>query len=150
MARVVIAFIAAVAATYASAAIAQTQFVIAGLERIGAEVAVSDRLRMTGSDLVNLAVPDSLPLSYPMIIAAAFAVALPVGWLVGALAAPLRAIRFPAAGAGAMALMLYAMLRAFDAVPILGAQTAAGFASQVAAGALGGLVFALLRKGEAG
>ena len=145
MIRTVFAYIASVLVTYVTAAVAQSQFILARQEAlIGKSIPVSDRLAFTWSDLIGLAVPSALPLSYPMIIGVALLIAYPVAALVGRILKPLRAIRYPAAGAAALFSMLSLMDAAFGAMPISGASTFGGLLSQAAAGGVGGLLFQAL------
>lgn len=139
--RHLVAFLLAVGVALIAASAASTHFVIAGLEDIGAEIGAAERLSMMANDLKGLGP------TYGVVIAIGFAIALPVGWLIGQILKPIRFLRFPLAGAAAIGAALYAMLKIYDVVPIIGAQSTAGFAGQLAAGALGGLVFAVLRGG---
>ncbi|MEL6363433.1 MAG: hypothetical protein AAFR11_01165 [Pseudomonadota bacterium] len=139
-ARLIVAYLLAAATALVAASAASTHFVLAGLQDLGADVTLSERLSQTWKDLVGVAP------AYGAVIAAGFGVALPVGWLVGQVLAPIRFLRFPAAGAAAIGLALFLMYRQFDVVPIIGAQSTPGLVAQLAAGALGGLVFAVLRK----
>ena len=137
--RHLLAYVLAVGVALIAASAASTHFVVAGLEAIGAEIGVSERIDMVLNDLKGLGP------TYGVVIAVGFAIALPVGWLIGQILKPIRFLRFPLAGAAAIGAALYAMLQLYDVIPIIGAQSTEGFAAQLAAGALGGLVFAVLR-----
>ena len=140
--RVVIAFIAAAAGGAVLATIAQTQFVIRGLNAVGAGVGFSDRMAMTLADLAGLA-----PLYGALI-----AIALLIAFLAAALASrvlPLpRALVLGVAGGTAMTVMLLLMQEVFFGVQLIaGARFAPGFAAQIVCGVFAGLLFAGLTPG---
>lgn len=137
--RIPLAFVVAALVMAVAGTVAQTQFVLAALGGIGAPVSFSDRLAMTGADIVGFA-----PL-YAALIAVGFLVAFGVaGLLLRWLALP-RMLVFAAAGAACIALMLVLMREVFFGIPLIaGTRTVTGFAVQIACGALAGAVFAAL------
>ena len=140
--RVVIAFIAAAVGAAVLATIAQTQFVVRGLNAVGAGIGPGDRMAMTLADLAGLA-----PLYGGFI-----AVALLIAFLAAALTtriAPLpRPLVLAVAGGAAMTVMLLLMQEVFFGVQLIaGARFAPGFAAQVVCGVFAGLVFAGLTPG---
>lgn len=140
--RVIIAFIVAAVGGAGLATIAQTQFVVRGLNAVGAGIGLEDRLSMTLADLAGLG-----PL-----YGAFIAIALLVAFLAAALAARIlalpRALVLAVAGGVAMAVMLLLMQEVFFGVQLIaGARFAPGFAAQIVSGVLAGLVFAALTPG---
>ena len=134
--RILLGFLAAVAAAFVLASAFHTHMVIDALGDAGAVVSLDRRLTMTANDLVGLA---------PQ-FGAVVAIALAVGFLVAAglrrVLKPLAPLAYPLAGAVALGVALTAMSAAFDGItPIAGARTTLGFALQCLAGAVGGLVF---------
>ncbi len=144
--RTIVAFIAAVVVAAALAAIANTQFVLAELTRLGIEVGLGDRLAMTGHDIVGMT-----PLYLPV-----FGVGLLIGFSVAALV-----IRFllpdwgqfgyTLAGATAVVAIMVIAMMTFGLMPVAGARTFGGMVAQGLAGAAGGYVFGriLLRRAAA-
>ena len=96
MLRNIGAWLLAVLVTYATAALAATQSVIARLADMGVAVSLADRLRTTSQDLVGMA-----PMFAPM-IAVAFLVAFPVAALVLRWRPHWRWFGYPLAGAVAL------------------------------------------------
>lgn len=136
----------AVAATLAT--IASTQFVLAGLADFGVALPAGTRLAMTLHDL------GAMGPRYGALIAAGFVVALPVAGLLGRVgdrfagsrSTALRGARFALAGATAMAAILLSMRALLALMPIAGARSTAGFAVQLACGAVGGWLYAHLTR----
>jgi len=135
--RVIASFVIVAAVTAVLATIAQTQFVISALKRVGAEIGFADRLSMTLADLAGLA-----PL-FGAFIALALAFAFAAAALTGRLLPLPRALIFFTAGAVAIGVMLAAMEQVFFGVQVIaGARFAPGFIAQIACGALAGLLYA--------
>lgn len=137
--RILLGFLAAVAAAFVLASAFHTHMVIDALGAAGAVVSLDRRLSMTVNDLAGLA---------PQ-FGAVVAIALAVGFLVAAglrrVLKPLAPLAYPLAGAAAIGVALTAMSAAFDGItPIAGARTMLGFALQCLAGAVGGLVFSAI------
>jgi hypothetical protein len=144
MARMLFAFLAAVATTTVLGSFAHTQFVLAELLAMNVPVPFDVRLATSVSDLAGLA-----PI-YGGIIAAGFLIALPAAGLVALLSPGLRWFVFFVAGATAMVVILLSLQGAFGSVGVFGARGVYGHIAQAIAGGLGGLVFSLLKPaGEA-
>lgn len=126
------ALIVSAIGTYVIAVILNSQFVIAGHS---VPVSLGDRLNMTAFDVSNMGL-------YFVIIL----VALLIGFLIAAVLKRvlprLAALAYPIAGAAAIGATLGLMYLQFQTVPISGARSALGFASQVLAGGIGGWIFA--------
>lgn len=144
--RLILAFISAVAATYVVASLFQTGFVLAGLHSIGARLSMMDVLRTALHDLYGLAF-QGMFISYLLLIALGFAVALPVAAAIRHWTPLKGPIIYPLAGAVMMAAMLIIAREVFFGLTLYaGTRGAGGLACQMLAGALGGLVFGLLVK----
>ena len=141
--RLLLAFVAAVAVTAVVAVAIQSQFVMAGLRDLGAEIGGGMALDMTLHDVAGMA-----PL-YGLFIAAALLIGfLLTGWLWPKVRLA-RPLSFAIGGGAAVALMLTIMTAVLGISVVAGARTPAGFAAQCAAGVIGGLVFALLSRPRA-
>ncbi|MDP1627735.1 hypothetical protein [Parvibaculum sp.] len=138
--KIVLAFVLAVVVTTVLGSIAHTQFVLAGLADVGADVSLSDRLSMTAHDIVGMG-----PL-YGAIIGLGFVVAMLAGALVFRLAGTQRTLIYVVAGAAAVAVALTTMGIVYDITPIAGARSTLGFVTQMVAGALGGFAFARVSR----
>lgn len=131
-------FLIAVLVCFLIASIAHSQFVVQALIDVGVDVALADRVSMTISDLWGL-----LP-GYGAIIAAAFL----VGFLIiNGINHYLFPVPYAYGVAGGLAIIvaLLAMHPIFNVTLIAGARSDLGFASQVVAGIVGGLVYQQLR-----
>lgn len=135
MLRIIGAYLLAVLLTYATAALAATQAVIARLGDMGVAVSFADRLVTTGQDLVGMA-----PMFAPM-IAVALAIAFPVAALVLRWQPSWRWFGYPLAGGVALVVLHLALEAAFNIVPVAAARTAAGLALQGLCGVFGGWIF---------
>lgn len=142
--RLFLAFVIAVALTVAVAVAANSQFVMAGLRGLGAEIGAGQALHVTLHDIVGMG-----PI-YAMFIATA----LLLGFLIAGFLWPRlkvsRALGFAIGGGAAVALMLVIMREVLGVTMVAGARSPAGFAAQCVAGVLGGLVFALISRSQAG
>ncbi|MEM8987130.1 MAG: hypothetical protein AAGC95_10435 [Pseudomonadota bacterium] len=134
--RTVLSYLLGVAVAYIAASAASTHFVLNGLAEIGAPSSLSVRFETTLRDIAGLT-------AYAGVIAIGFLVAFPVGALIRRVLSAPRWVAYPLAGAAAIFAALGLMALQFGMTPIGGANSAAGFAAQCFAGALGGLVFAL-------
>lgn len=124
--------------------IVQSQFVVAGLEGVGAQVAFGDRLAMTRDDLVGFG-----PL-YAIFILIGFLIAFTVSALVLRFVKLPRALVYAVAGAVCMFVMLALMREVFFGVPVIaGARSLAGELAQAASGAVAGFVFAFMTRQKA-
>lgn len=139
--RIIIGFLLAViAATLAGAAL-QTLAVGSSLAGAGAAIDLPTRLDMAAADVAGLAP------SYGPVIAIGFAVAFAVAALARRALKTAAIIAYPLAGGVAIAVALILMPVFLDLgglVPLAGTRGVFGFALQCAAGAFGGLVFALI------
>lgn len=141
-ARLLIAFLLAIATTVVLASIMQTLSVEAALSAAGAEFDPATRVSMAASDFLGLAP------SFAPVVAAGFAVAFIVAAILMRILKPLAPLAFPLAGAAAIAAALVAMPVMLDLqgiTPLAGSRGALGFALQCLAGAAGGLVFSIVR-----
>ena len=137
--RFLIGWIFGAVTTAAVGVALQTQNVIARLNDIGANISLGQRLSMTVYDLAYLG---SL---YIVFVALGTLVAYLVGLLVYRVAGFGRPIVFAVAGAIAILAMLMFMKQAFFGIHLIaGARDGLGIGMQMAAGAIGGLVFAAL------
>jgi hypothetical protein len=137
--RTLIAFIVAVVVGFLLASVLHSQFVLARLSAVGAEIGMGDRLAMTLGDILGLGG------SYGLIIGIALAVGFLVAWIVKRCVKRLASVAYPLAGAAAIALALFLMHLQFEMTPVAGARGPLGFLAQCLAGALAGFVFAQLR-----
>ena len=119
---------------YVVAVIANAQFVIGAH---GVPVSFGDRLNMTAFDVSNMGL-------YYVIIVVALLLGFGIAALVKRFLPGLSRIAYPVAGAAALAMVLGLMYLQFQTIPISGARSTLGFASQVIAGGIGGWIFATL------
>ena len=140
--RIVIAFLGAVAGCYVLGATFVTNHVANNLQTMGVDVPLALRLQMMGHDLLGLT-----SLYLPIL-----AVALLVGFVVAALLlkVPALAAKRTAAYIGAGALAIFALnialLLPFETHLLAATRSTLGLVLQVAAGAVGGWLFALLSR----
>lgn len=144
--RYVVAYCAAVAVQFVAGGFFYTQQVLAKQFAVGAVYTPAQQLEAYLANYAGLA-----PL-----YGAVMAIALLLGFLVASVAKrvlkPLAPIAYPIAGAAAVAaaiLLIENTAAAGGAGAIGGARDALGLGLQAASGALGGLVFALLRPKRA-
>lgn len=117
--------------------IVSSQFVIAGLNNIGAPITFVDRMSMTFSDIAGFG-----PM-YGIFIFIGFVIAFFAGWIVFKFAKTGRTLVYTIAGLTAMIVMLYMMKNVFFGVQLVaGARTMAGIVSQGLVGGLAGFLFA--------
>lgn len=129
-------YLLAVLLSYILASIFSTQSVFSSLASMGVPIGPGDRLRGSLHDLVGMA-----GLLLP-VIAAGFAIALPVAGFLGRRSPARRTALFTLAGALALLTIHYSIEAAFGIKFIAGARTIAGLSSQALAGAVGGFAFA--------
>jgi hypothetical protein len=139
-ARLVLAFFAAVLATAVCGTAASTQFVLARLQDLGAEIPWATRMRTTLEDLGGMGP------TYGLLVAVSFAIAFALVALVTR-RGPRRAPPIIHATVGALAVlaMLGVLGFVFGTMPIAGANTAGGVIAQCLAGGIGGYAFGRLR-----
>jgi len=137
--------LAAVVATYTLAVIGYSQINLLNLVEMGIAVDFAMRVQTLQHDLVSM-----LDLFLPIVI-----VALLLAFLIGAMiirrVPHLRTIGYVLAGTMGIYGVIVSLGLMMGTNPIAVTRSAAGLLSQVAAGAVGGLVFALVTaKGSAG
>jgi hypothetical protein len=141
--KLVLAWLAATMVTAATGSVIQTQFNLAAIAAVGADVPFGVRLQTTLHDLAGFA---------PM-----FAGITAAGFLVAFVAAGLLARRWPArrtllyasAGAAAIAAAILLINAQLPMTPIGATRQLAGLLALAAAGGLGGWAFAALAPGRA-
>lgn len=144
--RVLLAWLACSLATYVLASLFQSGFVLAGLHSAGAELPLGIIVRTLLHDLYGLAF-NAMFASYLLLIAIGFAIALPIAALMKKWTAARSLIIYPLAGAALMGTMLVLAKMAFYGITLYaGTRGFAGLACQMLAGAMGGIVFALLMQ----
>lgn len=148
--RTVAAFLVALVAATGAGSVFASLMIQAGLVGAGATFTPADRLAAIGEDYSGLVVGtlfrNGVPGAYVLVFAIGLAVGFVVAFGLKRLVKPLAPVAYPLAGAAAIATALMLMsLQYYGTTPIAGARGSLGFALQLAAGAIGGLVFALLR-----
>jgi MFS family permease len=141
--KLVLAWLAANMVTAVTGSVIQTQFNLAAIAAVGADIPFGVRLQTTLHDLAGFA---------PM-----FAGITAAGFLVAFVAAGLLARRWPArrtllyasAGAAAMATAILLINAQLPMTPIGATRQLAGLLALAAAGGLGGWAFAALAPGRA-
>lgn len=145
MLRAFVAYLIAAAVTFAAASFAHTQMVLNELAAMGAPVDIGLRFSQAIADMQGLLASGSPPGIFPAIIAIGLLIAFPVAGLVARLAPGLRWFVFMVAGAAAIFVIFTALKTSLGTVGLFGARGAIGLALQMGAGALGGLVFTILK-----
>ena len=136
--RTIVAWLAAVLLTALLGCIAQTQFNLAALAELGAQISWPLRLQTTAQDIVGFS-PSFGPLvAISFLIAFAFTRGLRV-WVPGP-----RVAWYALAGGIAVLTIMQALHLAFGITPVAAARTGLGLASLAVCGALGGALFARL------
>jgi len=135
MLRVLAGYLAAVAVTYLTAVIHQTQSVVANLHDMGVNVSLSERVSATAHDLAGMAT------TFLPMIAVGFAIALPVARLIIRRLPRWRPVGYALAGGAAMLTIHVALQTALDITPVAAARSSLGLTVQALCGAFGGWVF---------
>lgn len=135
MGKRVLAFVVAWVATYVLAVTAATQGVLAFLESLGRDIAVSERLAAIGHDLAGMVV------AYGGLILVAMLVAWGVVTLIVRQRPSLRLPGFVLGGFAAVLAIHLGLRLAFDMNPVWATLTPAGLMLQGFAGAVGGYLF---------
>jgi hypothetical protein len=148
MLRTILAYAVATAVTFVAASFAHTQMVLNELSALGAPVDAGVRFTTALSDMIGLLASGSPPGIFAIIIALGMLVAFPAAALTTYLAPNLRWLVFMVAGAAAMFVIFTALKSALGTVGLFGARGTMGLALQMGAGALGGLVFTILKARE--
>lgn len=130
--RFTLGLLAAAIITYILGTAVNSQFV---MNAHGVPVTWGDRLNMTLFDISNM-------LPYLVIIAVSFLIGFLIARVIKRFLPNMADIAYPIAGAAALGTALGLMYVMFQTVPISGARSLPGFLSQMAAGAIGGWIFA--------
>jgi hypothetical protein len=130
--RWIVALLVAALSTYVIGVIANSQFV---MNAHGVPISLSERVNMTAFDVSNM-------WPYFVVILIALLLGFLIATVVKRLLPLLSRYAFPIAGAVAIGATLGLMYLQFQTIPISGARSGLGFASQVLAGGIGGWVFA--------
>lgn len=138
--QIVFAWLGAVLATYALACLAATQSVVARLGSMGIPVSFSERLQMSGQDLLGMS-----GMFLPLIAVGLLLAYLVAGWL-GRRHTSRRTGLFMLAGAVAMLSIHFALRWSFDLDLVAVARTPLGLLSQALAGAAGGYFYTCLNR----
>jgi hypothetical protein len=136
-------FVAAVLATLVIASLVHTHFTLQGLRALGVAVSPGDAWAMARGDFSGLGPA----------FGAVIALALLIGFVVAALvrrALPWpRPVAYGLGGGAALLAALWLMHWSFEITPIGSARSWAGFLSLGLAGAIGGVLFALISRPRA-
>jgi hypothetical protein len=133
-------FLVAVIFAFFLASLLHSQFVIAELIKVGVEVSFTDRLSMSFDDLLGLTP------TYSIVIAISFLLAFSVAGLLGKYLQVNKLFLYGLAGGLSIAVALLAMYPILEITLLASARSSFGFACQCVAGAVGGGIFAHLRK----
>ena len=135
--RWIVALLVAALSTYVIGVIANSQFV---MNAHGVPISLAERVNMTAFDVSNMWL-------YFVVILIALLLGFLIAMALKRLLPGLSRYAFPIAGAVAIGATLGLMYLQFQTVPISGARSGLGFASQVLAGGIGGWVFSrILQK----
>ena len=142
---IVFGFLISVLLVYLLATVAQSLFVLAALERMGVEVPSTIRWNLVLHDIYGLAFAGRVSFAQAVLIG--FAIAMPSAALLRNYLGITRFFVYPLAGAVALATILYIVKINFsDLTLFAGTRGTFGYLSQLAVGALGGGVFAVVLK----
>jgi len=137
--RILAAYVVAVLVAYVLGAVAATQAVLASLEAMGVVISIGERISTTGKDLIGM-----FPM-YGLVIAVAFAIALPVATTIARYLPRWRAFGLVAAGVVAMIVPHLLMRELLELTPVAAARTLTGLLVQGLAGGVGGYAFYFMR-----
>ena len=138
--RVFTAYAAAVVVTYGLALIAATQWMLGGSLQAGEEVTATQRMVVTGRELVGM-----LP-SYGLIVAVAMALALSAAAAISHYVPGLRGAGLVAAGFIGLMGVHFVARQLFGDAPVAAAGTTGGLLAQGLAGGVGGYLYYLMRR----
>ena len=138
--RILGRYIFAVLLSYSLASLFSTQSVVASLYDLDIPVTWAERWQMSLHDLAAMA-----GMFLPM-VAAGFAIALPMAAWLGRRLPARRSLLYALAGAAGLIAIHLSLETAFDLIPVAGARTPLGLAAQAVAGAVGGYCFAALGR----
>ncbi len=138
--RIIGGYVAAVLATLVAASLVHTHFTLHGLRALGAVISAADAWALARGDLAGLGPA----------FGAVIALALLVGFLVAGLVRRFlpwpRPLAYGLGGGAALLTALWLMHWSFEITPIGSARSWAGLLSLGLAGALGGVIFALISR----
>lgn len=140
--RIIAAYVAAAIVTYTAASLFYTQQILAKQAAIGAVYTPAQQAETYLTNFLGLGV-------YGTVLTVALLIGLVVAAILKRVIKPLAPIAYPLAGAAAVVAAIYFIettAAAGGAGAIGGARDAIGLALQGLAGALGGLVFALIAR----
>lgn len=138
--RAVGAYLAAVLLTTLAGSIIQTQFNLAALAALGAEIGPTQRLRTTLDDLAGFTP------AWGAIVAAGLLLALPVAAWLGRKRPAWRSALCALAGALAVLVALWSMRLALGLTAVAAARTPLGMLLLAVSGACGGWLYARLTR----
>jgi aldose sugar dehydrogenase len=137
-----LALFAAVAVSAVLGSIVQTQFNLARLTALGAEIDFATRVATSGHDIMSFGPIFAALLALGFLVAFAVAAALARVWPAR------RALLYPLAGIVAVGTILFLMALSLPVTAIAAARGWGGIAALLVCGAVGGLVFLGLRRGR--
>lgn len=137
--RLAAALIAAVLVTSVIASIISSQFVVAGLQEVGATVSINDRLSLTMRDL-------GIIKALAILVAVCFIIGFTIAGFASRQLGGNRTVWYLAAGFFAFITTLLIMAAVLQLMPIAGARTDIGLICMGIAGAIGGWTFARLSE----
>lgn len=138
------AWVAAVLLTTVLGSVAQTQFNLAALIELGAQIPASLRLKTTALDIIGFSP------SFGPLVAIGFLIAFGVARGLRMIAPGPGITWYALAGGVAVLTILLSLNMAFDITPIAAARTNLGLGCLVAGGLVGGAVFARLLPQRSG
>lgn len=152
--RTFLAFLLALVAATGAGSVFASLMTQSALIGAGAEFTAADRIAGLGEDYRGLVIgtlfENGMPGAYVVVFALALLVGFIVAFVLKRLVKPLAPLAYPLAGAAGIATALVLMsIQYYSTTPIAGARGPLGFALQMLAGGLGGVVFALLRPRRA-
>lgn len=145
--RTVVAYVVAVATTFVLASFLHTQIILNNIAAITSEAKIDLTLRFTQTlaDIGGLTISGAVPGLFPGLVGVGLLIAFIAAGFVARLTPSLRWFVFMVAGAVAM-LAIFVLLKAnLGTVGLFGARGPVGQALQAMAGAIGGLVFSILK-----
>ena len=117
--------------------VVSSQFVIARLNEVGADLTFANRISMSISDIIGFGP------RYAIFICIGFTIAFLTGWFIHKLAKTGRTIIYTVAGITAMIVMLYMMKNVYFGVQLVGgARSVMGLLAQGLVGGISGFLFA--------
>lgn len=133
--RVVLGWVIAVVTTVALGSVAQTQFNMARIQALGAEIGLGTRVAATWHDLLNFTP------AYALLVSIAFLIAWPVAGLLKRWLPDQRTMLFTLAGFSAIWVMIAIMNRALPVTAIGATRSLAGVIALSLIGAAAGWMY---------